>query len=89
MSCAQRASSTLPHSLKLVLLGFAVAVGTGLPLGLLIGWNRLGEALINPVFLMIRPIPPLAWIPLAILWLWLRRFHKIFWSSGLRPSCRR
>ena len=46
-----------------------VAVGTGVPLGLLMGWNRKAEALINPVFTLIRPIPPLAWIPLAILWL--------------------
>ena len=37
------------HSLQLVVLGFAVAVATGVPLGLLIGWNRKAEALINPV----------------------------------------
>src|ERR1700722_4836294 len=57
------------HSLNLVVLGFLVAAGTGVPLGLLMGWSARAEALINPVFLLIRPIPPLAWIPLAILWL--------------------
>ena len=41
------------------------------------GWSRRAEALINPVFLLIRPIPPLAWIPLAILWLGLGDAAKI------------
>lgn len=65
------------HSLKLVILGFLVAIAVGIPLGLLMGWNRKAEALINPVFLVIRPIPPLAWIPLAILWLGLGDAAKI------------
>jgi NitT/TauT family transport system permease protein/taurine transport system permease protein len=65
------------HSLKLVLMGFLVAVAAGVPLGLLMGWSRRAEALINPVFLLIRPIPPLAWIPLAILWLGLGDAAKI------------
>lgn len=76
------------HSLRLVLLGFAVAVGTGLPLGLLMGWSRRAEALINPAFLMIRPIPPLAWIPLAILWLGLGDAAKILviWFAAFVPT---
>jgi NitT/TauT family transport system permease protein/taurine transport system permease protein len=65
------------HSLKLVVSGFLVAVTVGIPLGLLIGWSRRAEAFINPVFLLIRPIPPLAWIPLAILWLGLGDAAKI------------
>jgi taurine transport system permease protein len=65
------------HSLKLVVSGFLVAVAVGIPLGLLMGWSRRAEALINPVFLLIRPIPPLAWIPLAILWLGLGDAAKI------------
>lgn len=65
------------HSLKLVILGFLVAITVGIPLGLLMGWSRKAEALINPVFLIIRPIPPLAWIPLAILWLGLGDAAKI------------
>lgn len=75
------------HSLNLVLLGFAVAAATGLPLGLLMGWSRRAEALINPVFLMIRPIPPLAWIPLAILWLGLGDAAKILviWFAAFVP----
>src|SRR5689334_8218044 len=76
------------HSLKLVALGFVVAAGTGVPLGLLMGWSRRAEALINPVFLLIRPIPPLAWVPLAILWLGLGDAAKIMviWFAAFVPS---
>ena len=65
------------QSFKLVMMGFAVAVSVGVPLGLLMGWNRRAEALLNPIFLIIRPIPPLAWIPLAIVWLGLGDTAKI------------
>ena len=65
------------HSLKLVGMGFGVAVSIGVPLGLLMGYSRKAEALINPAFLLLRPIPPLAWIPLAIVWLGLDDGSKI------------
>lgn len=65
------------HSLKLVAMGFLVSVALGIPVGLLMGWSRTAEALINPVFMLLRPIPPLAWIPLAILWLGLGDGAKI------------
>ena len=65
------------HSLKLVLMGFTVAVSIGVPLGLLMGYSRKAESLINPAFLLLRPIPPLAWIPLAIVWLGLGDAAKI------------
>jgi NitT/TauT family transport system permease protein/taurine transport system permease protein len=65
------------HSLKLVAMGFLFAISVGLPLGLLMGWSRRAEAMINPVFLILRPVPPLAWIPLAILWLGLGDAAKI------------
>ncbi len=76
------------HSLKLIALGFVVAAGTGVPLGLLMGWSRRAEAIVNPIFLLIRPIPPLAWIPLAILWLGLGDAAKIMviWFAAFVPS---
>src|SRR3954471_15781867 len=76
------------HSLKLVALGFAVAAMTGVPLGLAMGWSRRTEALINPAFLLIRPIPPLAWIPLAIVWLGLGDAAKVLviWFAAFVPS---
>jgi NitT/TauT family transport system permease protein/taurine transport system permease protein len=76
------------QSVKLVVMGFALAVATGVPLGLLMGWSRRAEAAINPIFLIIRPIPPLAWIPLAILWLGLGDAAKILviWFAAFVPS---
>lgn len=84
---AQLSSHAL-HSVKLVVLGFLVAIGTGVPLGLWMGMDRRVEAAVNPVFLVIRPIPPLAWIPLAILWLGLGDAAKIMviWFSAFVPS---
>jgi NitT/TauT family transport system permease protein/taurine transport system permease protein len=76
------------HSSKLVLLGFACAIATGVPLGLAMGWSRRMEALVNPTFLLIRPIPPLAWIPLAIVWLGLGDAAKVLviWFAAFVPS---
>lgn len=76
------------QSSKLVLMGFAVAASIGVPMGLAMGWSRRAEALINPAFLLIRPIPPLAWIPLAILWLGLGDSAKVFviWFAAFVPS---
>ena len=76
------------HSLKLVAMGFAVAVSVGVPLGLLMGYSKRAEALINPAFLLLRPIPPLAWIPLAIVWLGLDDGSKILviFVAALVPS---
>jgi NitT/TauT family transport system permease protein/taurine transport system permease protein len=66
------------QSSKLVLAGFFVASAIGVPLGLLMGWSRRAEALLNPTFLLLRPVPPLAWIPLAILWFGLGNGAKVF-----------
>ena len=41
------------------------------------GANKKIEAFVNPIFLTLRPIPPLAWIPLAIVWLGLGNSAKI------------
>jgi taurine transport system permease protein len=76
------------QSLKIVIEGFLVASLVGIPLGFLMGWSRRVEALLNPVFLLIRPIPPLAWIPLAIVWLGLGDAAKIMviWFAAFVPS---
>jgi NitT/TauT family transport system permease protein/taurine transport system permease protein len=76
------------HSVKLVLMGFFAAVAIGVPLGLAMGWSRSVEALVNPAFLLVRPIPPLAWIPLAIVWLGLGDAAKVLviWFAAFVPS---
>ncbi len=48
--------------------GFALAVAFAIPLGLWMGWVRGAYATLNPIFQMLRPISPIAWIPIAILW---------------------
>ena len=76
------------HSCLLVAYGFVAAVVVGVPLGIGMGWSRRAEALINPAFLLIRPIPPLAWIPLAIVWLGLGDGAKVLviWFAAFVPS---
>jgi taurine transport system permease protein len=76
------------QSCRLVLMGFFFAVAIGMPLGLGMGWSRAVEAFVNPIFLLIRPIPPLAWIPLAIVWAGLGDAGKILviWFSAFVPS---
>ena len=75
-------------SLGLVLLGFAAATLTGVPLGLLMGWNRRVDAYLNPIFQIIRPIAPIAWIPLTILWFGLGTPAKVFviWLAAFSPA---
>ncbi|GJQ25470.1 MAG: sulfonate ABC transporter permease [Phycisphaerae bacterium] len=55
-------------SLFRVTVGFGLAVMLGIPFGLLLGWSvRLFRAF-NPIIQVLRPISPIAWIPVAILW---------------------
>jgi NitT/TauT family transport system permease protein/taurine transport system permease protein len=76
------------RSVLLVSLGFTVAASAGVLLGLAMGASRRVEAFINPVFLLLRPIPPLAWIPLAIVWLGLGDAAKmmVIFVSAFVPS---
>jgi ABC-type nitrate/sulfonate/bicarbonate transport system permease component len=58
----------LLFSLYRVGLGFALAALVAVPLGLSLGWWRRWRRIVSPLLEVIRPIPPLAWIPIAILW---------------------
>lgn len=53
-------------SVRRVTEAFAIATLLGVPLGLLIGWSRRFQELTFPVLELVRPIPILAWVPLAI-----------------------
>lgn len=55
-------------SLFRVTWGFALAVVIGVPLGLFLGWYTWAFQAFNPMIQMLRPISPIAWIPVAILW---------------------
>src|SRR5690242_3066442 len=55
-------------SLMRVGTGFGLAVCVAVPLGLWMGWVRGAYQTLNPIFQILRPISPIAWIPIAILW---------------------
>jgi NitT/TauT family transport system permease protein len=55
-------------SLLRVTVGFSLAVAFAVPLGLWMGRVRAAYATLNPLFQILRPISPIAWIPIAILW---------------------
>ncbi len=64
-------------SLLRVTEGFLVGAALGITLGITAGWyRRLGNIIRAPIELL-RPIPPLAWIPLAIIWLGLGEASKV------------
>jgi NitT/TauT family transport system permease protein len=69
------AGNWLPHaaaSTRRVLTGFAIATAVGVPIGVLIGWYRLAENLLDPLIQIIRPIPITAWIPFAVIFFGIR-----------------
>jgi NitT/TauT family transport system permease protein len=65
-------------SLFRVTWGFILAVVLAIPLGLTIGWYRRAEMAFNPIIQIFRPISPLAWIPIAILWFGVGDLAAIF-----------
>jgi NitT/TauT family transport system permease protein len=58
--------------------GFLLAVAFAVPLGLWMGWVRGAFTTLNPIFQMLRPISPIAWIPIAILWFGVGNASPIF-----------
>lgn len=55
-------------SLFRVTWGFTLAAVVGVPFGLVLGWFRRAQEALNPLLQAFRPISPIAWIPVAILW---------------------
>ena len=55
------------QSLFIVTVGFCVAAITAIPLGIAIGRYRVVDSILGPVVEAMRPIPPIAWIPLSLL----------------------
>jgi NitT/TauT family transport system permease protein len=68
-------------SMYRVLLGFAIGAGLALPLGLVMGASSLAHAYLNPLIQILRPIPPIAYIPLSILWFGLGNPPAVFLIS--------
>src|ERR1700722_2398915 len=63
-------------SLRRVAIGFGLAAVIGIPLGLVLGWYPALNQVVNPVIQILRPISPIAWIPVAI----------VFFGVGERPA---
>jgi NitT/TauT family transport system permease protein/taurine transport system permease protein len=71
-----------------VALGFFTAASAGVIVGIAMGLQKRFELFINPVIQIFRPIPPLAWIPLAILWFGIDNTSKVFvaWLAVFTPA---
>ncbi len=65
-------------STRRVLVGFAIASLIAVPLGLLMALNRYVNAIVKPVFDIFKPMPPIAWISIAILWFGIQEGSKVF-----------
>lgn len=65
-------------SLGRVLGAFALALVTAVPIGILMGVNRVMRGLFDPIIEFYRPLPPLAYLPLIIIWLGIGEFPKVF-----------
>ncbi|HEV8474816.1 MAG TPA: ABC transporter permease [Methylomirabilota bacterium] len=64
-------------SLARTLVGLGAGLAVGIPLGLWMGMSRVVSAVLSPVFAFLRPIPPIAFIPLMILYFGIGEFSKV------------
>lgn len=65
-------------SLGRVVGAFLLALVTAVPIGILMGVNRFVRGLFDPIIEFYRPLPPLAYLPLIIIWLGIGEFPKVF-----------
>ncbi len=74
-------------SAKEAVTAYVLAIIVGVPLGLFMGWFKVVRGLARPIFEMIRPIPPIAWIPLCIFWFGIGIWGKVYiiWIAGIVP----
>ena len=68
----------IADSLFRVASGYAIAATLGVPFGLILGWWTPLARAFNPLIQMLRPISPLAWMPLAVIWFGVSNLAPIF-----------
>lgn len=65
-------------SFQRVLIGWSIASAVAIPLGLFMALNDYVRAVVKPIFDLLKPMPPIAWISISILWLGIGETSKIF-----------
>lgn len=65
-------------SLRRVMIAFLLAAAIGIPVGVLMSFNKTFHAIIRPLFEFFKPMPPISWISLSILWFGLSEVSKVF-----------
>ena len=70
--------SYIRDSLMRVAAGYLAAVLIGVPLGMIAGWYSTLDRALNPLVQLLRPISPLAWMPLAVIWFGVSNAAPIF-----------
>jgi NitT/TauT family transport system permease protein/sulfonate transport system permease protein len=64
-------------SLRRVFLALLISFALGIPFGVMIGWNKTLNAIFGTLFELIRPIPPIAWLPIVIMWFGIDELPKV------------
>ena len=73
-----RLGAYIADSLFRVATGYCAAVLLGVPIGMALGWWSSLARAFNPLIQMLRPISPLAWMPLAVIWFGVSNAAPIF-----------
>lgn len=75
-------------SLKLVVSGYLLGIAVGTPLGVAMAWNKWVDRFVRPLFDLLRPVPPIGWIPLVMVLFGIGTFAKVFiiFFATLVPS---
>lgn len=64
-------------SLRRVLIALLFSTTAGILLGIAIGWNKIAKKTLGTLFELIRPIPPIAWLPIIVMWYGVGEMPKI------------
>lgn len=67
----------LGASLQRIGMGLGAAILTAIPVGIAIGHNRIAQGILDPLIEFYRPIPPLAYLPLIVIWFGIGEFSKV------------
>ena len=65
-------------SLRRMLIPYAFGGVLGVLVGVVMGWYKIADSILMPYIQMFRPIPPIAWIPLSIVWFGFGEGSKYF-----------